>query len=233
MKKWQVLLKGHRYDLESLKNIIQDNQDFSIVKDGDDYYIESVKFKGLEDSIIVADKAIEILRLPNGLAKLVVTDYKTVKLGLVTELDDQLNRNSYIHPPFINSIARAYPPTVIQEGRDKTYLKEEINFKVISGNTDLSEAVSIYSHEDLSWSDLYKIYEIIKNSGSNKELLRTCNISKKDISRFTQTSQNPDLIGEEARHARFAGEKPKHPMIYDEAYKLISALLRKWIELLG
>lgn len=231
---WRVSLKGHKHDLENLIRIFHDCEIFSIEKDGEDYYLRSDEFNDLDDVNKVADKCKEILEILNGTAVLLVPDYRRVESRTIAKLDTETQRyNGYLGVPLLDNSVRIFPPALTLEGHENIdSIKIKNDRHVILDNKDLLEAIKKYSHGNVSWDDLFKIYEIIERSGYSKQLLELCGISKKTVSRFTHTCQSPDAIGEEARHAKFSGASPKDPMDYDDAKNLIKTLLLKWFEII-
>lgn len=89
----------------------------------------------------------------------------------------------------------------------------------------------IFGEGELSWVDLYKIYEIARDDvGNSNALLNKEYVVKKDLRNFTHTAQHPDAIGDAARHARISADPPKEPMSFTEANLLISTLMIKWLD---
>jgi hypothetical protein len=65
---------------------------------------------------------------------------------------------------------------------------------------------------------MYKVYEVIRDSGGNeKKLLAAAPwTTKTEVSTFTGSANRPDVSGEEARHARSPGPAPKHTMTFEQ-----------------
>ena len=236
MKKWQIELKGHKHDLEDLYEN-QESESWSIVKDGESFYLESVRFNNLLESGDVGQECDELLKIINGSAKLTINGYVPVIRGSVWELDSNDNRNkNFIElTETIKIREKIYAPSIVIEGRDTDIPPKKIDpLKIVAdlalANQYVSDALGIYSKEKLSWSDLYKIQEIINDSCGINTILDQSTISKKQLRRFKQTCQSHEAIGEESRHHSESHPKPENPMTYEQALHLITDLLKTWTD---
>ncbi|GAA4714552.1 hypothetical protein GCM10023215_67170 [Pseudonocardia yuanmonensis] len=85
--------------------------------------------------------------------------------------------------------------------------------------------------ERLSWSQLYKVFEIVRAAvgGGNDGLAETGWTTKAELSAFTGSANNHLVSGiHESRHARQSGGPPKQTMALDEAQTYIRNLARAW-----
>jgi hypothetical protein len=81
----------------------------------------------------------------------------------------------------------------------------------------------------VSWSNLYKIFEVIEGD-VGRLIVDLKWMTKSQITRFTQTAQSPQVIGDDARHGRQKQEPPKKSMILQQASELITQLTHRWID---
>jgi hypothetical protein len=72
--------------------------------------------------------------------------------------------------------------------------------------------------------------EIIKHSGRLQVAMDAAGLSKKQVDLFGRTANHPEAAGPDARHARSKQEPPKQPMPIAHARKLISTLVRAWLD---
>jgi hypothetical protein len=75
---------------------------------------------------------------------------------------------------------------------------------------------------------LYKIFEVIEGD-VGRLIIDLKWMSKAQKTRFTQTAQSPQVIGDEARHGRQKEQPPKNPMPIQEAIDLITRITHEWI----
>lgn len=87
--------------------------------------------------------------------------------------------------------------------------------------------------ERLSWSELYKVFEIIRDSiGRGRDgLVATGWTTKDELSAFTGSADHHLVSGiHDGRHARSSGGPPKRTMTLDEAQRYIRDLARRWLD---
>ena len=87
--------------------------------------------------------------------------------------------------------------------------------------------------ERLSWSELYKVFEIIRDSvgRGGDGLVKTGWTTKAELSAFTGSADHHLVSGiHEGRHARQSGGPPKRTMTLDEAQGYIRDLARRWLD---
>ena len=102
-----------------------------------------------------------------------------------------------------------------------------------AGNEDVTEVLQLLAKSDgPSFSDLYKIHEIVEHTGHSKSAMGSAGISKATMSRFTRTANHQTASGPESRHARSSGQPPKDPMTVDEARTMIRQLVTEWMKYL-
>lgn len=237
MNKWGVEIKGHQFDIEYL-NENQDSESWFIAKEGDMYNLESLKFKDILSDEEVMVKASKLMTQINGLAKIMNPDFRPVELGDVYRLDENNRKTVFKH---VKSELRFRSSLGVEKFSVAKGKLEEIPiekpdlFEPYNALSDMNELVEnaliIFSKSKLSWGDLYNIQEIIADSGYISEVLEKCGISKSELSKFKQTSQSFEAVGEEARHRKKKFTKPDNPMSKIEAGNLIRKLLTKWINI--
>lgn len=236
--KWRIELKGHKHDLEDLYEN-QESELWSIIKYGENFYLESVRFNNILDSRDVAQESDMLLKIINGSAKLAINGYVPVARGGVWELDSDgdLSKKFLEVTDTIQLRVKVYSPSLVSEGQNTDVPPKKIeHIKLVAdlalANQYVLDAISIYSKGKLSWSDLYKIQEIINDSCGINTILDQSNISKAQLKRFKHTCQSHEAIGEESRHHSKGHKKPKNPMSHEEASQLITDLLETWKEYL-
>lgn len=100
-------------------------------------------------------------------------------------------------------------------------------------NRDVDDLLAIVGKADaLSWSQLYKCFEIIRNAlgGGDDGLVATSWTSRATLRAFTGSANHHGVSGiHDARHARLPGRSPTRAMTLDEAQAYIRDLVRNWL----
>jgi hypothetical protein len=87
----------------------------------------------------------------------------------------------------------------------------------------VTEALTIMSQPvALGWIELYRVFEVVRDSVKPNRLVNTGLASADDLKGFTASANRPDVSGAEARHARMSGEPPMQHMSLPEGRQFIS-----------
>jgi len=85
--------------------------------------------------------------------------------------------------------------------------------------------------DDLSWSDLYRLYEVIEHDvGGATAIERAGWSSGALLERFTRSANSLHAAGDQARHGVERTDPPRNPLTLSEARELIDKLLRAWLD---
>ena len=90
MTEWQICLQGHQHDLDSLSELL-DSPDLNVKKEGEYFYLRCSHFDPLTDTEAVRERAIELLDIVNGVAKLRLENYLPVELAAVAWINEEGN----------------------------------------------------------------------------------------------------------------------------------------------
>ena len=78
---------------------------------------------------------------------------------------------------------------------------------------------------------LFAILEVIgKDAGGLRKIERQGWARYSELKRFKHTANDPNVIGDAARHGTPQGESPRKPMSFDEAKALISGIIQIWMK---
>ena len=104
-------------------------------------------------------------------------------------------------------------------------------FALAETHNDVAEVLRIMSGgEPLTWSDLYKIHEIVCEGVRPNTIVGFGWTTKGEDSAFRVSANRADVSGTEARHARNPGETPTRTMSIDQGRFYISSLVEKWLD---
>lgn len=89
-------------------------------------------------------------------------------------------------------------------------------------------ALRLVSAEHPTWMDLYKAVELLEQEVSKRTLHGWT--SKNKLSRFTQTANSFEAVGDAARHGTGRVNRPRDPMTLDEATAYVRDLVAEWLQ---
>lgn len=233
MSEWLVQLSGHKFDLEELPKLFS-SPDLEVVEDKGKYYLKSSEFNSLTDASKVRTKAKKSLEFINGAMKIKSSDFQPVSIGGIERTEDDRPRTQYILPESIRerskvsgnlSVVKAGPRE--EEETTKRVITPESWVMLAKQDKNVAKVLRFFSKE-LTWDNLYKIWEAMEEDQGNKIFLKGW-ASEKKIERFTRTANSYLAIGDKARHAHEKNLPPKKPMKLSEAESLIRTIVNSWI----
>ncbi|MBA4141066.1 MAG: hypothetical protein H0X70_11315 [Segetibacter sp.] len=225
MTKTLIELVGETLDIEDLKCSLGASP-WQIIKDSDVFYLTSEILNKFDDTNEVISTGKIFLDLLNGTANIVYINHKNVTTGSVIKIDENGKRaiHVFVEPLILGSrlggslIAKGktIPKlTIVEEWLNKAAKYESVR-----------DAIHFFN--EITWWNLYKIYEVIcEDVGGQHKLKPFLNLS--EIKTFTHNADNRRAIGDQARHASKKYDPPKKKLTLDEAYELIKQLFEKWV----
>jgi hypothetical protein len=98
-------------------------------------------------------------------------------------------------------------------------------------DASVQKVLRLLSYGPLDWVSMYCILEVIgKDVGGLNKIERRGWAEASEIRRFKHTANDPNVIGDTARHGTPPGESPRKPMSFDEAKTLIARNIQAWLE---
>ena len=233
MPKWLVRLKGERFDLEDLPQLLCSSE-LSIIEENNAFYLRSSKFDSLTSLDDVHERASAFIKIINSVAKFYRQDFLEVSEDVITRIDDDDKRQHYVslEGTIIPRGKVSAQPTVTtaNETEQVTTQPSQLQslLELAQKHKVIADALSFY--RDDAWISLYKVYEIIRDDvGGTPRLLKQSWVADAEISRFTQTAQSRAALGDSARHASEKYHAPSQPMTISEARTLIHTILSRWV----
>jgi len=235
VKEWLVRLKGEKFDLQDLP-VLLTSPEVTVIEEDGKYYLKSEDFNSLTDAGDVLAASKPILETINGALLLYLGGFQTIEAdGTVIGIDENGKHHNYafISPTSIIGRSRVSARLTVMKtngtvnsSRQPSKVKSWI--AVARQNKNVADAFHFFGKP--TWSNLYKAYEIIRDDvGGENEIVEKGWVKKSNITRFRRTAQNPEVLGDDARHARTKDEPPKKPMPLSEATSLIQTLLKNWL----
>ena len=244
VKAW---LKGHQFDLETLADLFSAG-DVRVIKVGDEYCLTGVEMDSPPEGLNFYDVSATVLQRVNGIARtLRPNDYRPVELvGRYQVADD---RHEVVQAEGAEVRERAESVSVVVA---TATLEARGQLKVVAVTTggaapataaqptpmymalaaqhaDVAETLALMGKGEPDWSDLYKVYEIVRDNLRPAKIEDKGWATKHEQSEFTGTANRPDVSGADARHARMPGGPPTHTMTLHEARQFIGDLVIQWV----
>ena len=231
---WKAVLRGHDFDLQALAVLFRTG-DPRVVRDGEDYHLESSSFATLSDVAQVKSAAESLLAVMNGAARTHDPSHESVEL--VGRFIEDEHHHSVVAADTIRLRARAglrvVGRVVGQPGPGLPTMSDSQRFATVAQlNRNVAEALTRFaSGTALDWYQLWKVWEIIREDmGGRNAIVRHGWVTDDDIDAFRASVNDPAISGDGARHARHQRSNPPRSMTKKEAQQWLAGLLRPWID---
>jgi hypothetical protein len=225
MARWLAQLSGDRVDLEEFSRAFPDG-DIHVVEIDKLFFVTGNALDALSDATTVRSEAKRLVSLMAGALGVADPHFRAPTVENVVREDDDGKRNFTVFAEPIVIRARVHAPVVSTSGLAPTRPKLTAAQSIIAaatGSKPLQEAVTLWA-EAHTWPRLYRVLEAIEQHlGTSVNAAALCSAAQR--SRFTQTANNAEAAGVDARHATGQFQAPKNPMTHDEAEAFIRGLL--------
>lgn len=233
-KTWGVLLRGDDFALRIWEDRLPEGFDPWLVVDNDketvEYILRSAKFDGIESAGDALAAARDLVPRIHGA---IILHRKSAPLKLTDNLICYHQDGSTSRPALIRGAI------AIHMGISATLTARDTDGNVIVSEpqpTPVQQAVTLSSKNDdvfdvlhfldqsNSWFNLYKAYEVMKDSsGGADNLAKLMGVRTDDIKLFSHTSQM-------YRHRPRKHSPPARPMELQRASQLIRSMADAWIK---
>lgn len=226
-----VSIAGDRLDLDDVAQLFSRSTGVRIRREADTYFITAPDMALLATDAEKRDRAIELIELVNGAARLQWTNHRTLTAGsrvVTIEADGSRREGIVVQVGAAESRSRAGSVTVVIGGVPVPTPPPAPPRWVEAALTDrdVAAALRILADPDVAWSRLYHVFEIVQSDvGSGMDQWATP--AARDL--FTWTANNRPAIGDEARHGHSRFQSPPSPMTLGEARKLIRSIVAGWL----
>lgn len=211
---WLVRLEGDDGDLRVLAEHLA-TADPNVKIEDDGCWLRYSRFDSLTDPIEVYESAFKLLGEIRGVAQLLGNDAFKVKVAGLAREDAEGLRHQYVLAGGVPSDGRFGMPT-------DAFISM---IAVAEKNPDIADALSFYQRG--TWFDLFKAWEKVRDGTDGRSNAWT---TRNERSRFTNTVNNPEVIGDHARHGVPTGDPPPNPMSVEEARGFVGRLIKTWID---
>lgn len=230
--RWKAYLDGHSYDIEALIDLFRDGS-IIVGRINNEPYLSAAKLDDYDDAVQVQGVATGVLRSLNGVASALDPSFQPVRLIGRYE-DGSANYSAVVAADTITIRAQVTAsgavtngPTAPSPARGHSYIELEHT------NVNVADAFRLLgTTDDLSWADLFKLFEIVKHDlTTNQQSITSMRwLTKTQVSAFGASANRPDVSGDDARHARVTGPAPSNTLNLETARELIHLVVREWLD---
>lgn len=229
---WKIPLSGHTFDLEDLPHWLAGYSIKVIFKDNEFALQIPAKIIG-ENYKPVRKLAEKQLQLINGAGRLLNPNFRPVALsnrlcgidewgkvihtvGIIGTAEERSKAGT------IKAVVGGVPQP---DPRDRAALPF---LNATNHSTLANDALIIFARPELTWTELYLLYEIVKGDVGSIMLTKKW-ISKKKEKLFSRTANSYSVLRVDGRHGKDQGEPPSNPMSKKQAESLIRDLIVSWL----
>ena len=235
MSNWLVRLAGRAVDLKSLAGLLS-CADTAVFEKGGSYYLRSKAVETLKTSEEVQATADQILETVYSLAKLRFGDFQPINANAIVKMDKHGKpKKSVVHGQVVITASSSLRVNAILVKEDEILEQpvqpsEFASWVQLAGeDSNVRDALRFFVATQ-DGTNLGKVLEVIQRDiGGQKKIWENGWASKKDVKCFSHSIQSQDVLGDQARHARFAQEPPKTPMPLYDCYTFIKHILEQWL----
>lgn len=209
MGQWLVSLRGDSSDLAQLAGC-KPNTIADISLRNGEYVLKSSTLIESEDADTIYRKALEILDLVNGGARLFLDSKSPIKVFHVIRVDDNCDETHYMYLAD-QSVGRD-PVRVVEEVDGIQRTIEPVNpvldwIAMGRKNPNVARALQLMTGE-FTWVNMYRLYEVIQDDLGGKGSITSRGwASDNKIDLFKHTANHSAVLGGDARH----GSQSKGP----------------------
>jgi hypothetical protein len=229
----KVELKGHEFDLDALVHLFPSGP-IRVVRENGVHYLLADDIDNRPQGVQYYEVAPKILKTVNGLARVTDSAYQPVELSGYYFEGEQ--RHVVVSAETVVTRVRLGTPTVLVTNSEGIVQAPPPppgpqRAAVAAAYPDVTEALTLMSQPvALGWTELYKVFEVVRDSVKPNMLDNSGLASAHDLKAFRASANRPDVSGADARHTRMPGELPRHHMSLPEGRQFISDLVRAWID---
>ena len=106
-------------------------------------------------------------------------------------------------------------------------------YRLATTDAAVAEALLYFGRGNEPFFDLYKAFEVVRDTLGGEERLETLGLARAECERFTRSANDPGISGVFARHSQKPSTPVANPMNEIQARDFIRDLLQRWINYLS
>ena len=229
---WRVKLKGDEFDLTQLADSMAESEP-AITRQNDDFVLTSKALNAMEDVGAAWKMADELCVHLSGVATLVLSSRKQITASSLALVAPDGTQTAHVRASSTVRLRSIATITLTVGDSDPVSIRqadEVAGFLGLAAYENVAKVFRLLARHPTSWSDLYKIYELIKEDlGSDSDLIATGWTTKARLDLFRRTANHPDAAGDDARHGTSNAATPSEPMTLSEGSSYIRSILHPWL----
>ena len=212
------------------------NDDLSLLRGNGKYMLKSRAFESLTDVDSVRTEAQRIVVALSGISRILLGSDAKLKIGTVTDVRPDGHRHIFVQlEPAVMRLnaGRVSVQVTHPDGRIDIRRPADPAIEWLTKSlTDplIARALRLRDAGPLSWTDLYRLYEVIENGAGGEDAIVTRGwATRVQLKRFKHSANSVSAAGDQARHGIERTTPPRDAMSQSEGRLLVDELLRRWL----
>jgi hypothetical protein len=231
---WEVQITGPVHVLDELARVFV-GQDQRVTKGADEFLLRSRTFEGMADASEVRNEAVRITAALSGLSRVLLQTETSLGVGSVVEVMRSGSRSVFVQLEGVAargtvglvSVVVTHVDGKVEEHRPAdpapSWLARALE------NPAAAHALRLRDVGALSWTDLYRLWEVVvAGAGGKEQVVAKGWTTREALRRFHHSANSVSAAGDQARHGVEPTEPPANPMSLSEARDFVESLLRSW-----
>jgi hypothetical protein len=231
-----VRLTGDSNALETLAR--EHNQEsLSVSQESDGYYLTSSDFEPLPNGQEVREHGLELIRIIRGIYRQQHGWCAAIEDdGYIYRVSDEGSRTGYItRSASIRAVATLIVTGTVEPQEQIPAPSgpnpSERRYNLARRYPEVADVLTFFDSPGPRAVNLFKVYELIRDDvGDEGQIVKNGWASGRKLRRFTNSLNNRQVLGAEARHASMNHDAPKKPMLLAEADDFMRSLLEQWLD---
>lgn len=232
---WEVVLRGPESILEELAHALRQDENI-IIRSTEGFILRSSRFVNSTDAPDVRSKATHIKEALSGISRMLLQSDAPLRIASLVEIRPDGTRNILVElePGVLSikdglvSLQITLADGSIEDRRPSDPVPAWLTKALATPKA--ARALRLRDKTPLSWSDLYRLFEIIVDGvGGTGTIVNSGWASRTQLGRFTHSADSVSAAGDQARHGVERTTPPADPMTIAEARSLMDILLARWL----
>jgi hypothetical protein len=240
--RWRAYLTGEPTDLARLRRELSTGA-VTVAEDDSGTYLQADELEVCADADEVRAAADPLLVLLNGMASLSFAGHRRVALsGTIAReeskylfMEDSVRLSDELSVVRVVTDITAAGIVTTADGTvpDSPGLSSmQRRLESIATHPELADVYRLLGRNDPAWDELYKAYELLSKAvGGEQKLPQRTGVTRERIQLLKDNSNNPELSGDDARHAvPTKGSRGSEQITLAEGRAIIDELIQRYAQ---
>lgn len=232
---WEVVLRGPESILEELTHVFHQDEN-TIARSNDGFVLRSSKFVNITNAADLRLEVTPIIEALSGISRMLLQSDAPLGIASLVEIRPDGTRNIFVElePAVLRITAGLVSLQVthldgsIEERRPSDPAPAWLTKALAT--PEAARALRLRDKSPLSWTDLYRLFEIIVDGAGGTDAIVTAGwVSRTQLRRFKHSANSVRAAGDQARHGVEPTTPLADPMTIAEARSLVDILLARWL----